>query len=220
MKYYIYFFITIVLLLPFSVDAITCNKEQISRYEKLANQVQTTLEYRETEDGIAFDVIFHNVHNDFKIMDYNSYSYLKPSSDNKEGIIKATNYLPNQSYDFGIVNHDSVCDSKIIRKITITMPYYNSYYKNSLCNGISEFELCKKWVNIGNISYTTFVNSVNEYKKTMESADNILDVEIEDNLINNIRNFFAKYYFYIIITILVIISIIMYLINKRRKSFW
>lgn len=210
--------ISLLFLLPFSVTAYECNDAQILRYEQLASQIQTSFEYTETEDGLTFDILFHNVNKDFELVDYYTYDYLVIFKNDKSGIIVVPNYLPGKTYKFSILNNGNLCDTEILREITVVTPNYNKYYKDPVCSGVSNFELCQKWANVGNISYNNFVKSVNEYKSNNEVEEDEIIVEIEDNFVNDLRSFFAKYYIYIIIGLLIIVSLIMYLTNKKKHK--
>ena len=221
MKKIIFCIISLSFLFPFSVNAYSCNETQISRYEQLANQIQTTFEYNETDDGLIFDILFHNVYKDFEVVDYYTYDYLITyENNNNTGITIASDYLPGKTYKFSILNNGKLCDMEIIREITVTTPNYNKYYKDPVCSDVSSFELCQKWANIGNVSYDNFVKSVNQYKEENQSDEIIIDDVINNDLGDNIRNFFAKYYMYIIIVLLIIVSLIMHLINRRNKDKW
>lgn len=214
------YIISFLFLLPFSVMAYECNEMQISRYKQLASHIQTTFEYEETNDGLTFDILFHNVNIDFEIVDYYTYDSLVIYENNNSGIVVAPTYLPGKTYKFSVLNNNRLCDSEIIRQITVTTPNYNKYYKDSVCSGVSGFELCQKWANIGSMSYDNFIKNVNEYKE-LSKSDEVVPNEVENNsTVDIIRNFIAKYYVYIIIVILIITSLIMYLINKRRKYKW
>lgn len=206
-------------LFPVMVRAYTCSKEQTSRYEKLASQIHSTYDYRETNDGIVFDIIFHNVHPELYIADYDTFDYhVKYIAE--QGIILAEGYLPSKTYNFKVLNEKSGCDTQIISNISITLPYYNHYYDEPLCEGISEFSLCKKWSNIGNLTEREFKNSVEEYIKQKENiGQNVQDLKEKTNW-DEIRDFVAKYYIYIVIVILLIATIIAYLINYNKKNKW
>ena len=204
-------------LFPLSVSAASCTKEQISRYEQLASAIQTTFEYKETEEGLTFDILFHNVHEDLYIINYNSLaSYEYKNS----GIITAHSYMPGQIYKFSVLNYNGYCETQIVRSIIVTTPNYNKYYKDPVCDGVNGFELCQKWANIGNISYERFVEGVNDYKEKNKVNEVAPEEETDQNVVNDIRSFLATYYIYIIICILIIASIIMYLVNKKNKNKW
>lgn len=200
------------------VKAYPCSKEQTSRYEKLANQIQATYEYKEVNDEIVFDITFHNVNNDFYIVDYYNLDHLKTYENNGSGVIIADNYLPGNKYRFSILNKKKSCDTKIISEIFVTLPNYNKFYKDDICKDIGEFELCKKWVNNGGISYEHFLKSAKEYKEEKNEIPEELNNKIEENLFDKIRNFIAAYYVYIIITILILAIIIVYCVHRKRSK--
>lgn len=218
MKKVILSIITFILFFPLTVDAASCTKDQISRYEKLASDIQATLDYVEKNNDISFTITFHNVHNELYLVDYSTFDNISIYKNAGSSIIEVTDYKPGNSYTFHILNNDKKCTTEIISKITVSVPFYNSYYKDPLCQGIETYSLCQKWNNIGNMSYKDFQKSVNEYKKKLEESDTNQDIVIEDNLWNQIRNFVANYYLYIVIVIVIIASIIVYIVHKKKKN--
>ena len=204
------------------VKAYPCSKEQITKFEKLASQIHVTYDYREVNDNVLFDINFHNVGNNFYIVDYYNFNYPKIYENDGNGIIVVNNCLPGNKYRFSILNINKLCDSKIISELYVTLPSYNAYYKDDICKDIGEFELCKKWVNNGNISYEQFLTSVKNYKKEIQKVPEEIDDKIEENLFNKIRNFIAVHYTNIIVIILVIVIVIICFVlrKKNRKYKW
>lgn len=221
MKKVILWMTIFLLFFPLKIDAASCTKGQIQRYEKLANQIQTTYDYVENNNGVLFTITFHNVYEDLYLVDYTTFGSLTTYKNKNNGTIEVSGYEPNKNYTFHVLNNNTLCDTKIISKINVTLPFYNSYYKDPLCEGIETYSLCQKWNNIGKMSRSEFEKSIKEYKIKLEVEDNEdSNIVIEDTIWNQIRNFVANYYIYIITIVILITIVIIYVIQKRKKRLW
>lgn len=210
----------ILLWIPSRINALSCTDSQVNRLEKLAKQIQTTYDYQETSDGVYFTIKFHNVHEDLYLVDYNTFENMIIYDNNSSGIVLAPNYAPGSSYTFSVLNQKSLCDVMVVSKVTVTLPSYNKYYKDPLCEGLSSYSLCQKWVNVGNISYAEFQKNIQTYREQIQTTDPEVETEIEDTFWNRVRNFMANYYLYFILVFVVLASIIVFLIQRRKKEKW
>ena len=112
------------------------------------------------------------------------------------------------------------CD-KTLKDITVTLPKFNEYSLDPLCENIDgeDFRYCNKYYD-GEILKETFERKVKEYRLI-----NYLDDKKTDNNSNEkdylkpIVDFLLKYYLYIIIGIgvIVLISLLILIIKKRKK---
>ena len=211
-------FITLLLLLlPLNIKAAECSDTQVKNYQKLIKQIQVTYDYVDMKDDLKFIASFHNVQNDFYLVNYNDFKYPKVYKGIKDSVIAVSDLEPGQTYRFSVLNNGSKCKSQILDTITVQVPHYNAYYKDPLCVGIEEFEWCKKWVNASNVSYETFEKEAKAYK--LEKESNVIEPEpvVKPDVWQQIRNFIGNYYVYIVGIIVVIASIIV-IIVKRRKD--
>lgn len=210
----------IILLIPSKTLALKCTESQIERFEKLAKQIQVTYDYQEKEDNVQFTIKFHNVHNDLYLIDYNTFDETMIYNDNRSGIITASNYQPGLTYTFEVVNKKSLCDLTIITKVTTTLPSYNKYYKDSLCDGIENYFLCQKWANVGTISYSDFKKGIESYRLQNKITEPVIDEDIEYSFWDKIRNFVADYYFYFVLVFVFFVGIVLFVKQKQKKDVW
>ena len=212
-------FITLLLLLlPLNIKAAECSDAQVKNYQKLIKQIQVTYDYYdEQKDDLKFIASFHNVQKDFYLVNYNDFKYTIVYKEIKDGVITVGDLTPGQTYRFSVLNNDNKCKSQILDTITIQVPHYNAYYKDPLCVGIEEFEWCKKWVNVNNVSYKTFQKESESYK--LEKENSLIEPEpvVEPDIWQQLRNFIGNYYIYIVGVIVVVASVIV-IIVKRRKD--
>lgn len=209
----------LLLFSPLTIQAATCSNTQVDIYEKLANQIQTTFDYVETDNSFSFTVAFHNVHDDLYLVNYSDFDHMIIYKDSVDNVLVASNLTPGKTYTFHILNKDKKCASKMIDTITIDVPDYNPYYKDVLCEGIEEFEWCKKWSNVSGVSYETFQNNAQNYKQAKEQ-ENVPDDEPvgDQDVLGQIRNFVANYYMYIVGAIVFVGFIIVIIISKHRNK--
>lgn len=212
----------LIICFPSYVLGAACTNEQKERYEALAKEIQTTLDYEEVDGDILFTINFHNVYKDLYLVDFDSATslmiYPNDSSD-VTSLVTVSNAKANTTYTFSVLNDDTSCDTRIITRIKVTTPSYNKYYTDSLCEGIQAYSLCQKWSSIGNLSYSEFQKNVQNYRNQLESNQSNSIIPDTDNLLN-FRNFIANNYIYIIAVISIITFIVIMLIKKRRRSDW
>ena len=212
--------ITLLLLFsPFTIEAATCTKKQVSNYEKLADQIQTTFDYVENNNEFYFNVTFHNVHNELYLINSVDFEKLITYQNDKDGILMASKLEQGKTYTFQVLNKDTKCSTKVIDKITVVVPNYNAYYKDPLCQGIEEFEWCQKWVNVSGVSYESFKASALNYKQQKENSNiNTENPDETTNIFEKIRNFIGQYYLYIVGVLVVIATIVVIIISKRKDK--
>ena len=205
------------LFIPCTALAEDCTTDQIDRYKKLANEIQTTFDYVEDSEGVKFNINFYNVYKELYLVDYKTFDSLAIYKNNNNPII-AQGYAPGKTYSLSVLNDGSTCKQTIITRISITTPNYNKYYNDPLCEGIETYFYCQKWVNIGSVSYEEFKKNVNNYIKQQEPTKTDDDNKPEDNTVNRVRSFVANNYIYITLGV-VLIALIIVIIYKRKKKY-
>lgn len=192
-----------------------CTTEDKMRYATLASNTTTSYDYIENGDSVSFNITIHNVHKDLIVKDKQTgRRYSSKQSDLNSFTI--SNLKDGASYSFEIYADNSNCSYRIYNTLYVTIPKYNKYYKDPICNGASEYLYCQKWVEIGNVSYSEFIELVNDYKnKDVEEI--IEEKEEEANWFYIISDFWAKYYLYIAGAIILICVPIIIIKNRRDK---
>lgn len=111
---------------------------------------------------------------------------------------------------------------KTLKDITVTLPKFNEYSLDPLCEGVDgeDFRYCNKYYD-GEIPRETFERKVKEYRLANHLDDKKVDsndVKKKDYL-KPIVDFLLEYYLYIIIGIgvIVLISLLVLIIKKKKK---
>lgn len=202
----IIFIITI--LYPIKVDGL-CSNSEITRRSALAKNISITYNYIEENGKVSFYLTLTNLQPDFYIRDVatqNLYYY----STNE---ITLYGYKPNVSYRFDVYGTGE-CNERLYSHY-VTLPGYNPYYSDPICNGINS-SICQKWVNI-NYDYETFVKEVNKIKEKQMIDTEEPVVEEVVGLYDYLINFFVNYYF-IILPIIIIVCLTIILMKREKDD--
>lgn len=213
-----YILLTIFIFLFMTPDAYAyCGRADMSRIKDIANKISLTAQYAKDENGNdtgKYNVIISNLTDEIYIIEEltkNEYYY----DSNNNGTIVINN-LENQKYKFNI--HYERCDDELIRTIDYTLPKYNHYANDPLCEGISEEELdvCGRLYQ-EELDDETFYKKIEEYLSKTENKEQT--EKTSSNLYNKIIEILKKYYIYIIATIVLIVIITSTIvINKKRGA--
>ncbi len=194
-------------------DIFENNDERVMLGNLAANVIFSSID-KEVGNDLSFNIRVNNLHEKIIVKDRKRDVELAYSKDTREIIL--TDYEPGQTVTFDIYPLNSKCvnDREVILTRYVNLPFYNKYYKDSLCEGISNFTLCQKWNNV-NMSREEFQRRIEEYRKSL-----IPEEEEPENFFRTIRSLFdfvIENYPYILIAIIVVGSGI--IINERRKEF-
>ena len=199
----------------------SCTQEEIDNFKKI--QDEFTVTYELNQETKSYDLILTNP--EPKKFDYNIQAEVEYGCKTKQNqtIIQCIG-LPAGEYDIQIIGNTETC-STTMKKITVSLPKYNKFSEDTLCEGIEEFVLCQP--DYGkNIDYETFVSRVNTYKNSKAKKES--ETVEEDNKKSNnetsmileyIKNNLVQILIIIIFIILVVITTIITLknIKKRRR---
>ena len=68
-----------------------------------------------------------------------------------------------KNYKFEVRSTDPFCSGSVLYYIYVTTPYFNPYYNDPICEGVS-YKYCNKWQK-NDLSYDEFIENVQNYKK-------------------------------------------------------
>ena len=201
-------------LIPMSIKA-DCALEEKIRLKALASNIDFSYSYvMNDNDYLTFNITITNLHPDLYIYDKYHVKYYYYSGINEKTI---NYYNSGTSAEFSIISNYGNCKGEIIFTNYVSLPHYNSYYKDPSCNDIPDYSLCKR-CSIVDMSYENFQKQINTYKKSLEQEDEFIEHKQENDIILAIFDFIAKYNIYIFGGIIVICSgLIFYL--KRKDDF-
>lgn len=219
-KYLVLF--SFLLLAPNIVKAYGCDVNEFSRLQKLASNIATSYTYTESFDssGIGhaiFTVKISNLNREFYLENYTSkeiYGYV-----DSEMIFY--NQTPGKKITLTVYGNNEQCVGKRINNLYINLPSYNAYYKDKICTGYEDYDLCQKWYKT-DYSYDEFKEAMNKYIniKKQENQDEEEKTD-EFALFFLIMNYLNKYYLYVLPPIIAVsaIWIIILKIKKKRNEF-
>lgn len=237
-----YLLFLMICLVPFSVKA-ECSDEELKSLKEDANKIK--IEYQENynpqkedfevtdnydEEGNAIpdedadkevvlqkatiDVIVSNYSDKFYILDEETgYKFDNRKIENGMLILKNQ---PGGKRKYMLYSNS--CGS-LVKRFTITLPRYNIYSEDPLCEGITgeQLSVCGTWYNYS-IDYNTFVKRIEQYKKDLNKIDENNKKKEKEKKVEEIKEFFEEYYLYMIFGILVIICIIAFVIYRKKRS--
>lgn len=201
------------LLLPISkINAFYCTNSEMTRYKRLASNINYSYDYIEQNDDVTFKITLVNLNSEVYLVDSNGKYYYQDN----EIVIDA---LDGQNISFKVYPRNNYCDTELLYTINITLPTYNKYYNDEICKDIQNYKLCQRWANI-NLNYEEFTKKVNEYKQSLIKEEPIVEEEkVEESLLDYIIYYFAKYYYVILIAIIVFASIGIYKSSKKDNIY-
>lgn len=216
MKRLIYILIISICLFPNLIKGSECTNEQRERLQKLADNVTYTLE--EMNNG-NFSISFYGLSDEIRIYNPMNWMYYRNVLNSKFGEVTIPDLTQDTTYRFEIHSAINCCLVHNFRSITVFIPKQNPYYKDSVCEGVSNLTICQKWSKV-DISYDEFVSRVNEYKE--QQKDTINEIPIKENENNNFNflDIYNKYYwptFIGMISLLVLLIILWIRQNKKNK---
>lgn len=203
----------LLLVIPtFEVCGYYCDYQDVAKYKKIASNINYSYEYEE----INGDVVFH-----ITLVNLNPTLYLKDSKGNiynytsNEIIVDAKN---GENLVFYVYPTDTFCNDEFILTIRIQLPTYNVFYKDPICSGIEDYNLCNKW-STHNLTYEKFIQNVSDYKESLKKTE-IIQIEEEANgILYYIIKFMLNNYYIILISIIIICSSIIYVRSKKNNIY-
>ena len=211
MKKYILFIFTFCFFIMFSSSVIAeeCDSTKVEKLKKQADVISAVSQF--DEDGLANGIFNNNIvtvyglPNNFYIVN-KSRSVLFSDEDVVDGTVnKDVGYGDGELY---VYSYD--CPNQKLKTLTVELKKYNKFYASTDCDDIrDEVDVCEKFYDTDNLSYSAFKRKIKEYKKN--SMQNIIT---KFNLIKFIND-------NIFITIgigLIIFGVIIALIFKNIKN--
>lgn len=198
-----------------------CSIEKLSSLKVRASNIGYTYYPTYNNDNASFNMVISNT-SDFYIDTIDklvSNNIINDMYTTKEyGEIRLYNLTPGEKYTFYVYSLDDDCYERNIGTKTITLPTYNNFYGDPVCNGKEEYSLCTRWWN-GKLTYEQFVENVNKYNLQIES-DIIEEIEEpEIGLFDIMLNIYVRYYWIILPTIIIGLSSVIVYKNKKEKLF-
>lgn len=200
----------LLMLLPISGKALSCDNSEQARLRKLATNVNTSYEYVEDGENVTFNVTLTNITSELYVVDSvtgNRYSY------NGTNEITITGYKHGTNIRYSIYPSKEDCTRGYLTVKYVNLPYYNKYYKNELCKD-KKYNICSKWRKV-ELTEEQFKKKIAELDREAEKK-NEENVQTKNTIFDNIASFVFKYYPFIILGGLAIYTPIE--IIRRKKD--
>lgn len=209
-KYYIYLILIFsILVIPKNVSAAgLCDNKTMADYRELAGNIKIYTDYNIIENQATFDVIITNLPKDVYIVDTyfeKTYHYADFTTET-ELVLKG--FPENRRLTFQIFMDSTGCYGGLLANRYVTLPNYNEYSSDEVCNGALEYSLCQRWGSVS-VSYNDFVAQVNEYKIKKQQTTKEPYVPTEPSMKDKILTFIGEYYIYLILGISGIVLLLM-----------
>lgn len=223
-KLFIWLLLTFVLS-PYQIhaeDVHVCDYKEKARHNLIASNIDFELDYVEKADSVEFFITIYNLHPEIKIIDtYHNEVYQYNNLDDTPKEIKIGGYKDGNIVKFEFYSQENICQVNLLSTKHINLPSYNKYYKDSLCKGIEENMLCKKWVK-NDLSYEKFKEEVRKYKDTLKKAKKNQEESPKEEsklvrFIETIIKFAMENYIYILISIIILGSLSIIIIYKKQE---
>lgn len=202
--------ISLSLFMPSTIYA-DCTKEEINNFKKIEDDYKITYEFnKETK---LYTLTFYSPNPelyDFTIDE----SFLPNCTEIDNTTINCSNIYYGD-YNFEVVGVTEECNMSF-KKIKLSLPKYNKYSEDPLCEGIEEFVLCQPTYD-KDIDYDTFVSRVNSYKKNHQKIENDKEIKEEVKEQNEIIKYIKDNLFQIIIITIFIILVIITIILTAKS---
>lgn len=201
------------------VSALTyggCEYSEISRLKSYVTNVNLTYNYKIVNGVAYFDITLTNIIPEiYFVDDRNNTKYYYNNTNNGEVTLYGFN---NTSGKFKFYANLPKCNGVSLGVKYFNLPTYNFYHTNEICKGIEEFKLCKKWANVTQ-SQSEVKKIIEEYKDSLNKQDNESNIEVEYNrtFINDIIDFYVKYYYILLPGIILILVGAIYVYSKKTK---
>lgn len=215
MRKIIFVFILLLLIPITKVEGAVCSYNEIARLKKIASNVTISYDYIENNSSVVFNVTLNNLNDELYFVDQSNYQRYNYTEEE----LTISNYRSGQTIRYVFYATDPDCTDTPLYTARVILPTYNQYYKDEVCNGVENYSLCQKWSS-HNLTYTNFVQKVNEYKNSLNSPTIPVEpsIPVEVSITQLIVDFLLDYYIYIVIVIsLALIGILF--IRKRDNIY-
>lgn len=206
--------ILVSLIINTNIIYAECTTEEQEYYKSIEDKYQTTYVFDKESRTYTMTLTYGDI---------STFSYSIEGDGMEIANIEVTdkiivsNLAPGQYIAFVVGLTDSCND--VLKKEEITLPQYNQYAYDPVCEGIEEFVLCSPTYD-KELDYDTFISRVNSYKKNKANQDKTDNNTEEKPTIKEWLKDNYMYFIYAIIGIvalLIIALIVKVIYNHERK---
>ena len=208
----------LLLVFPLSVFARAktgCDYTLLSKLKKYTSNVSIIYDYKIENNEAYFNVTISNLVPEIYVLDEVSGTrYYYDSTNNGELVI--SNIKDVKKIKIKILSNNSECNDELLLTHYVTLPVYNKYSTDPLCDGLEDYKLCYTFLDT-DISYDEFKQKIEEYKKEKPAEKEEEKKKItEKSNWDKFLDFMVKYGIYIVAVIAILITILS--IRRSRKN--
>ena len=216
MKRLLFIMALVFLLFPLKVEAAWyCDYKDLAELKAIATNIKYIYDYRIESDKALFTITLTNIYKEFYVYDVKNNKYYYPDRNKDISEITIDGYQSGISYNFVIYTTREKCEEETVYSFYVTLPTYNKYYLDPLCEGYENYSLCQKWNNLGNMSYEEFKDDMQAYIDSLKEQEEAK--EEDDFSIYWLLEFYLKYYMYILPTVIVGLLIVIYNLSRKNR---
>ena len=207
--------ILVSLIINTNIIYAECTTEEQEYYKSIEDKYQTTYVFDKESRTYTMTLTYGDMSTFSYTIDNDAIEYA--NTEVLADRIVISNLIPGK-YGISVVGVTNSCND-VFKTDEITLPEYNQFAYDPICEGIEEFVLCSPTYD-KEIDYDTFISRVNSYKKNKANQDKT-DNNTEEK--PTIKEWFKDNYIYFIyaiigIIVLIIIALIIKVIyNHERK---
>ncbi len=191
-----------------------CDYQTLADLKKVANNVSFTYDYKIKNDDATFKIRIANLFSNI---------YIQDSISNRTYRNEGSSDIVTKSYDSGLTLRFDIyaskgdCRDSLLTSKYVKLPYYNKYYSDAVCKGVSNYSLCERWSQV-NLDYSTFYQSVLNYKKRVSEEQVTKEEEKSETIFDSLADFWVKYY-YVFLPLIIIICIVVIVRTIKKDTF-
>lgn len=190
-----------------------CSTDEKIALSKMVSNIKITPVFN--EDTEKFNILISNITPNIYFRDMNT----KTNYQNTGGEVVIYNVEPNESYRLKFFSAINACYGETITSTYVTLPGYNKYYKDPLCEGLDEYKICQKWVNY-NYDRAKFEEEINKIeKKEVEKLKQQKGREEVKGIYDYLGEIYEKYY-YFVLPVIIIGGIILIMRLRKKEDFF
>ena len=191
-----------------------CGYNEKSRLQALASNVNFSYNYQENGGGIDssvdFSITITNITPELYVVDQTN---IKVYNHNSNNDITVNGYSPGSTIQFIVYGNTENCLGTELITNYVTLPSYNRFYKDPICDGLVGYKLCNRWTK-ADLSYDEFVKKVKQYKEQIKVDDNPSHDD-ENDIIEMVIDFLSKYSFYLFGGIIFVCSFTIFYLRRK-----
>ena len=208
----------LMLILPVSVFAranTKCDYSLVSKLKKYASNVNIIYDYKIENNEAIFTVTINNLVPEIYILDeVTGTSYYYDNTNNGELVIPGIKNVKKLKYK--VLSRNGECANELLLTHYITLPVYNKFSTDPLCEGIENYKLCYTFLDT-DITYEEFKKKVEAYKnKEEEKPDEEKVKTTKKSDWDKFLDFMLKYGVYIVALLAILITFIS--VRRSRKN--